>query len=188
MAHQDGIFAVLAEFDIDEAKYLGDGDHNRHKLPASLQGSLKIRWLFSNHFSAPNQTGNTALTKTTEFSETAVDTNVDSLLILDEKSFMPKWSFFLDSQEIGMSILTCKLGQGDQAIDAIIIGTSYSRPDESDSKKGRIIVFQWTSNSKVISIHRKKITIRSFLRENHSHFFSRAVIDSPNRILGVLSD
>ena len=30
---------MLTEFDIDELKCLGDGDHNRHKLPASLQGT-----------------------------------------------------------------------------------------------------------------------------------------------------
>ena len=38
LAHHNGTFAVLTEFDIDEVKCLGDGDHNRHKLPASLQG------------------------------------------------------------------------------------------------------------------------------------------------------
>ena len=32
------IFAVLTEFEIDEVKSLGDGDHNRHLLPLSLQG------------------------------------------------------------------------------------------------------------------------------------------------------
>ena len=35
------VFAVLTDFDTDEVKSFGDGDHNRHNLPLSLQGKFR---------------------------------------------------------------------------------------------------------------------------------------------------
>ena len=81
----------------------------RQILSNYLSLEKPLIFLGTNNFIAPNQTGNTTATKTADFAEINADNQINSLLILDEKSFLPKWSFFLDNQEIGQSILSCKV-------------------------------------------------------------------------------
>jgi len=72
---------------------------------------------------------------------------VNTLLILDEQTFAPKWSFYLENSEVGQAILSTTLGP--EKKNYIVIGTAYCIPDESESKKGRIIIFNWTDDGKV---------------------------------------
>ena len=112
---------------------------------------LSIRFLISS--SAPSQSGFKDIVNQ---SENSVDANADisTLLILDEKSFAPKWTFFLDKNEIGTAIVSTPLGADNELF--IVIGTAIVLPDEHESKKGRIIVMRWTSSGKV--------TVKYYLR------------------------
>ena len=75
------------------------------------------------------------------------------MLILDEQTFSPKWSFFLDPTEVGQALLSATLGSEKKSY--LIVGTAYCVQDEPESKKGRLLVFDWTEDGKV----RKKINI-----------------------------
>ena len=99
-------------------------------------------------FSAPQNSGfNFKERESMEHSTEMTSSN--SLLILDEQTFAPKWSYFLDNNEVGQTILSATLG--DETRPYIILGTAYCHPDETESKSGRIIVFNWTDDGKVKS-------------------------------------
>ena len=75
------------------------------------------------------------------------EAQIATILILDEKTFTPKWTYFLEKNEVGMSILSAQMGSdGEQYL---VIGTAVVLPDEHESKKGRVIILRWTSSGKV---------------------------------------
>jgi len=84
--------------------------------------------------------------------DVSVDSNgeISTLLILDEKCFSPKWTFFLEKNEVGTAVVSTQLGAENELF--IVLGTATVLPDEHESKKGRIIVLRWTSSQKVIII------------------------------------
>ena len=104
---------------------------------SKISSSLIIQ---KNH-SAPNQSGRTP----------PIDNEVNSVLILDEQTFAPKWSFFLDPTEVGQALLSTTLGSEKKSY--LIVGTAYCVTDEPESKKGRLLVFDWTDDGKVILLN-----------------------------------
>ena len=75
------------------------------------------------------------------------EAQIATVLILDEKTFTPKWTYFLEKNELGTSILSAQMGSdGEQYL---VIGTAVVLPDEHESKKGRVIILRWTSSGKV---------------------------------------
>ena len=79
--------------------------------------------------------------------ESNSDMNISALLILDEKTFMPKWTYFLEANELSMAILSAELGPEKEKF--IVVGTAEVLPDEIEPKKGRILIFKWTTAGKV---------------------------------------
>ena len=78
------------------------------------------------------------------------EAQIATVLILEEKSFTPKWTYFLEKNEVGMSILSAQMGtDGEQFL---VIGTAVVLPDEHESKKGRVIILKWTTSGKVSAI------------------------------------
>ena len=72
---------------------------------------------------------------------------IATILILDEKTFTPKWTYFLEKNEVGLSILSAQMGSDGEKY--LVIGTAVVLPDEHESKKGRVIILRWTSSGKV---------------------------------------
>lgn len=79
---------------------------------------------------------------------------VFSLLIIDQHTFEVLHAHQLMQQEYGMSLLSCKLGEDPNPY--YVVGTGNVAPEESESKAGRIIIFQW-KDGKLHSVAEKDI-------------------------------
>ncbi|VDN05556.1 unnamed protein product [Thelazia callipaeda] len=65
---------------------------------------------------------------------------VSSLLLLDANTFEILHSHEFELNEVAMSLVSCKLGNDDQPY--YVVGTAVILSDETESKQGRIMMFQ----------------------------------------------
>ena len=84
--------------------------------------------------------------------------DVHSLLIVDQNTFEVLHSHQLMNQEFGLSLLSCRLG--DDPCPYYVVGTGVINPEESESKTGRILLFQWKDGENAICA--------SFTKRTHS--------------------
>uniref|UniRef100_A0A061SBD9 DNA damage-binding protein 1 n=1 Tax=Tetraselmis sp. GSL018 TaxID=582737 RepID=A0A061SBD9_9CHLO len=73
--------------------------------------------------------------------------------LVDEQTFEVVSSFSLDEHELGCSILSCSFEEDDSIY--YVVGTAYTLPEECDSSKGRLLVFQVLSGSLVLVAERE---------------------------------
>ena len=83
-----------------------------------------------------------------------------SLLIVDQNTFEVLHSHQLMNQEFGLSLLSCRLG--DDPCPYYVVGTGVINPEESESKTGRILLFQWKDGENVIRASFTKRTYSDF--------------------------
>ena len=98
--------------------------------------------------SAPQTSGFTDIINQPDMmSDCNLNAEIATVLILEEKTFTPKWTYFLEKNEVGLSILSTQIGSDGE--EYLVIGTAVVLPDEHESKKGRVIILRWTSSGKV---------------------------------------
>ena len=69
---------------------------------------------------------------------------INSLLLIDNKTFETLHSHQFIPTEYALSILSCRLA--DDPNTYFIVGTALVNNDESEPKIGRIIIFHWNDN------------------------------------------
>lgn len=91
---------------------------------------------------------------TTGMQEFGQEQEVYSLLIIDQHTFEVLHAHQFMQQEYALSLLSTKLGNDPNPY--YVVGTGLVSPEESESKTGRVIVFQW-KDGKLTQVAEKDI-------------------------------
>ncbi len=101
---------------------------------------------------------------------------VFSLLIIDQHTFEVLHAHQFMQQEYAVSLISCKLGNDPNPY--YVVGTGLVSPEESESRQGRIIIFQW-KDGKLHQIAEKEIKGACFslgeLVTNNTHKLCAAI-------------
>ena len=82
------------------------------------------------------------------------EVDVYNLLILDQHTFEVCHALQFLPGEAAMSVISTKLGTDDTFF---VVGTCFINPEEPEPKLGRLIVFQWTDQQKLLPVAEKEI-------------------------------
>ena len=69
------------------------------------------------------------------------ETEVYSLLIIDQHTFEVLHAHQFMQQEYAISLISCQLGN--DPAPYYVVGTGLVSPEDSEAKLGRILIFQW---------------------------------------------
>jgi DNA damage-binding protein 1 len=80
--------------------------------------------------------------------------DVYNLLIMDQHTFEVSHAIQFLPGEAAMSVISTKLGTEETFF---VVGTCFVNPEEPEPKLGRLIVFQWTDQQKLLTVAEKEI-------------------------------
>jgi DNA damage-binding protein 1 len=131
-----------------------DGDHTRVvRDSASTQASSQTLSSTSGS-SVSRPSASAAVSAAVGGGDDYQEVEISNLLILDQHTFEVFHAHQFLPGEAALSIISTKFGTDETFY---VVGTCFVNPEEPEPKQGRLIVFQWTEQQKLITITEKDI-------------------------------